>query len=371
MSETLPTRIFDLGKNYGQPQALFLQNTGGLYDTVNRRHPDVYSLLLDLRSRDWTEYEFDFKPCLLEFKVAPKPIVEKMLKTIAFQWETDSVISRMLMAILSLLRPDDDIWAIWTRIADQENVHAMTYSEILRTAFENPLEVLEKILSYKKAFSRLSVVAKVLDDVYVTALKLGTGELSYDSDEAKRAVILFVVCMWATERLSFMGSFPVTFAITGNAKMFLPVGRAVQKICTDEFEIHQELDSLIMTKLMLCPYFGPSFSKLKDEIKQIIDDVHLAEFEAVEYIHEDGEELPGATPEMFKDYIKHCGLMLYRRFSIEPTFGIVEENPLPYMDDYIQISKTLIASQEAKSGDYLLGAVVQGTDTDFEDISFE
>lgn len=370
METSLPSRIFDLDKIYGAPQALFLQNTGGLYDTVNRRHPDIYALLHDLRSRDWTEYEFDFKSCLQEFKSAPKPIVDKMLKTIAFQWETDSVISRMLLAILSLLKPDDDVLAFWTRVSDQENVHSMTYSEILRTAFDDPREVINTILSYKKSFSRLSVVANVLNEVYETALKLGTGQLSYDSKEAKRAVVLFVICMWVTERLSFMGSFPVTFAITGNGKMFLPIGRAVQKICTDEFEVHQEFDSLLVTKLMVCPHFGPCFDELKTEIKKIIDDVHLSEFEAIDYIHEDGEELPGVTPDMLKDYVRHCGLTLYRRFSMEATYGVVEENPLPYMDDYIQISKTLSASQESKSGDYLLGAVEEGEDLVADDIFF-
>jgi ribonucleotide reductase beta subunit family protein with ferritin-like domain len=120
---------------------------------------------------------------------------------------------------------------------------------------------------------------------------------------------------------------------------------------------------------MLSPRFGPVIDKMKDELKQIIDDVHRAEFEAIDYIHEDEEELPGVTPSMLKDWVIHCGGMMYRRYGIEPTFGVVKDNPLSYMDDYILISKTLTASQETKSGDYLVGGVqLTEEKIDFDDI---
>lgn len=148
--------IFNIYKKDYQNTSLWLGEAPGLFDTVNKQFPDVWKAYKTMKSLDWDENEIPFSSCNAEFK---NPLLrtkaQKMIKSLAWQWEADSVASRSISHIVSLFNPAPELWAAWQRISDNEVVHAATYSEIVRASFDNPREVIGKILAITEAMQRV------------------------------------------------------------------------------------------------------------------------------------------------------------------------------------------------------------------------
>ena len=59
---------------------------------------------------------------------------------------------------------------------------------------------------------------------------------------------------------------------------------------------------------------------------------------------------------------------VYDALGLEYTFEVIEDNPLRYMEKYIDSSVMQVANQELQSGQYQVGAIVDDTDgMDFGD----
>lgn len=57
------------------------------------------------------------------------------------------------------------------------------------------------------------------------------------NQETYNTIFMFFVAMYCLERIQFVNSFTITFAIARTG-IFVPIGEAVKKICNDEFNIH-------------------------------------------------------------------------------------------------------------------------------------
>ena len=47
-----------------------------------------------MKSLDWDENEVDYSQCNSDFKTAQRGVSDMMIRTLAWQWEADSVASR-------------------------------------------------------------------------------------------------------------------------------------------------------------------------------------------------------------------------------------------------------------------------------------
>src|SRR5690625_4478005 len=105
------------------------------------------------KSLDWDENEFDYSSCNADFKKANRSTYDMMIKTLAWQWEADSVASRAIAPVLAPFITSSELWAAWQRISDNEVIHAATYSEIVRNSFDDPSVIIDEILRVEEARS--------------------------------------------------------------------------------------------------------------------------------------------------------------------------------------------------------------------------
>src|SRR5690606_210369 len=213
MSTTLPSGIFNTHKTDYQEVKPFFNQQAGLFDTVNKNFPDQWKLYKTLKKLDWDENEFDYSSCNVQFKTCDRTVYDRMIKTLAWQWETDSVAGRIIPLVLACIEPSSDIAALYSRIGDNENVHSATYSEIVRNSFDNPEEILAEILAVKESIARLSTVAAVFDRARETALKYAMHPEAGYTQEMYNDIFMFFVALFITERVQFMASFGITFGI--------------------------------------------------------------------------------------------------------------------------------------------------------------
>lgn len=359
----LPEKVFNLEKtDYGTNRSMFLGQAPGLFDTIHRTFPEVWKFYKTMRSLDWDEQEFDFRSCNVEFKTKPKSITERMRKTLAWQWEADSIAARMIMPVMGPFISSPELTAAWSRIQENEIVHAATYSEIVRWSFDNPETILQEILQVKEAHERMSVIGKVLQDAYVRSHQFALGLVPDDQDTYNQA-FLFTAAIYIMERIQFMASFAVTFAI-GESGAFMPIAKAVQKICQDEYEVHQALGRHILKHEMSTDRGKVAMQQCWPIIQRMIDEVNQVEHDWNRDLMQ-GEPLVGLTESYLNSWVLFSVADVYRTFEKRPEYSVPKTNPLKYMENWMDISKTQSAPKEQQKGDYKVN-VVKRSDADKE-----
>ena len=339
----------------------------GLLDTIYKPYPKLWNLYKELKTLDWSEDEFDFKQCMLDFKNAPEYISDKMIKTIGWQWEADSVASRSILAIMLPFVSSTEYWTALVRITDNEAIHGATYSEIVKLSFTNTDEVMEKILSFKNTQARLNILGKTLNEALYLSRQYAAGLIPLTDELYRDVVIKTTVCALFLERLQFMSSFAITFTICGTG-LFQPIGKAVQKICQDELEIHAEFDKEVLRYEMKTEKGKWALESLRPWIKDLHDEFIHSEFTFIDSLHEDGQNLPGATPELFKQWVLFNDKDIVRFLDIDTDLKFPKHNPMPLLATWIDISKSQGAPQEEIIAQYKVGVVIDDSEDEIFDL---
>lgn len=365
----LDKTVFNTEKSDYEKPKLLMGESPGLFDTINKHYPEIWNLYKSQKSLDWDENEFNYSSCNSEFKSCSKSNYDMMIKTLAWQWEADSVASRAIAPVLAPFITSSELWAAWQRISDNEIVHAATYSEIVRNSFDDPSEILDEILRVQEAMDRLTTVSKFFADGYEYSHKYALGQVP-NNQETYNVVFKMIVALLALERIQFMASFAVTFAICDTG-LFQPIGKAVQKIAQDEFEVHVELDKAVLRHELTTERGKIALEQTKGEIKQLLDEVVNSEMEWVDYLFSEGRELVGLNADVLKKWVLFSARDVYNFLDIKSEdFKFPRDNPLKFMEKWLDISKTQPAPQEQDIGMYKMG-VMRRTDEDQEfDVDF-
>ena len=361
------TKVFNTEKTADQYRinsGLFIGDDPGLFDTVNKHYPKIWLLYKTMKSLDWSEDEFDYTQCNLDFKNCPRPIYDMMIRTLAWQWEADSIASRSIAPLLAPFITDSSLWAAWQRISDNEVVHAATYSEIVRISFDNPEEVLKDILAVKESLLRLQGVKKVFDEMHAASHDYARGRIS--KEEAYPKLFLFICTILMLERIQFMSSFAITFTICGT-KFFQAIGKAIQKIAQDELEVHVELDKEVLRVELETQRGRDTYLLIKHRIQEIFKEIVDSELEWTDYLFSEGRELVGANKESVQAWVLFCASPVNKFLDLDADYKFPKHNPMSHLEDWINISKTQAAPQEQDSNQYKVGVIVRDdTAKDFE-----
>jgi ribonucleotide reductase beta subunit family protein with ferritin-like domain len=124
-------------------------------------------------------------------------------------------------------------------------LHALAYKVIVQNSFDNPEVFLKELMSIKESFQRLDNVKEVFDEVYKLSHEYALG-IQKDEQVIRKALFKFWVTLYCLERIQFMSSFAITFGLAEQS-YFVPIAKLVQKICTDEFQIHVQGDKTVLT----------------------------------------------------------------------------------------------------------------------------
>ncbi len=345
---------------------LFCGPEPGLMDTINKSYPKLWSLYKEMKSLDWSEDEFDFSRCMLDFKNASDDMSFLMLMNIFYQWEADSVAGRSFLAILGPFISSTEYYTAMVRIADNENIHAATYSEIIRLSFDDPSQVVKDVLEFKAAQSRMEILEKTLSEALYLSRQYAAGLIEMSDELYRDVVIKTTICALFLERLQFMASFGVTFTICSTG-LFQPIGKAVQKICQDELEVHAEFDKEVLRYEMKTEKGAWALKSLSKWTEDLCEEFIQSEFNFIDSIFEGGRSLPGATPEMFKQWVLFNAKDIVRFLNIDSGHTFPKYNPMPLLETWIDMNKNQPAPQEQDSAQYKVGIMID----DSEDTIFE
>lgn len=354
--------VFNTTRDYFQNEtSVFLGQPVGLLDTVNQFNPEFTRLYELMCSLDWSHREFDFSKCMVEFQNAKPEDYARMIRTLAWQWEADSIAAFNLSPLLAPFVTSSEYWKLVTEIQRNEVVHALTYSEIVRTSFESPKKAMASVLAEVDAHRRMETVAKVFRNAQHTGALITLGEIDRNSTAARDAAMMLQSALLCMERGQFMPSFMVTFAY-GESDQFVPVAEAVQKICNDELSVHVEAGKEVLRNELSTKEGRASFARIRPTVEVMIREVIDSERSWNQNrLFEGGSEMSGCNAKSVDDWILFAANDLYTCFDIQNPYKVVDKNPVGWMEKWIDINKNQGAIQEKKSGNYLMGGFVKGS----------
>ena len=246
-------------------------------------------------------------------------------------------------------------------------LHALAYKVIVESSFDNPEEFLKELLSIKESFQRLDTVKRVFDETHVVAHRYALG-LEKDLHLVRKTIFKFWVTALALERIQFMSSFAITFGLAEQG-YFVPIAKLVQKICTDEFQVHVQADKAILSNEMAIESNFSAYLDSIEDIQAIVKEVVDSEVTWLEFLFEGKDEIARIRKDRVKDFVYYSASEVYKFLKIDNPYSDIKDNPLAYMNNWIIIDSNQSSPQEESVANYLLGGFVD--DSADLDNSFE
>lgn len=364
---TINPVIFNSGKTDYEKTPIILGQPRGLLDTIHEQYPTQTNLYRKLRGQDWTEKEFIFEVCKVEFKDPDNAIYARdMIRTLAYQWQTDSTAASTIAGIMSCVTSSSEIWTGYQRISDNESIHALTYSEIARQSFDDPVAALEQFKADMDAIDRMKMVGKVFEQAFISAHRWALYQARPDlyplTDKERYDIFdhmfLYIVALLIMERGQFMPSFAVTFGICDMHK-YQPIGDAVQRIAQDEIEIHVPFGKANIVSLLETDRGREAFKNNREAIVAMINECVRSEDQWVDVMHADGHVIEKCPPSALKsfNYFSCTDIAVFMGVEQDVKFPLVYENNLSYMSKRVNLGSTQASPQEAPPTAYMVNAV--------------
>lgn len=356
----LPSKIFNVEKQYGNDRLFFGQDPG-LLDAINVKYPQIDNLYRRLKANDWDRAEFNYTQDNLDFKTVDKSLYQSMLWTLIFQTSADSVASRSIAPVLQQCITNSELNAAICMLQSQENLHADSYSFAIRNCFDDPQGVIKEAEKLIQSHSRLEVIATVFESARVASFEYALGKRT--EEYTYPYIMNMMIALYSLEAIQFISSFAITAAFW-EANLFKSVGSMVRLIMRDEQD-HAALDRTIIDIELKTPQGKKWLSENKDDIEKIITEVVESEYAWTHFIFDEGRQTPGLNEELVRKYIQFIAQGVFDTVKIKQPYPRVHENPLPYMNRYALLSNNQAAPQEQaeRASEYLIGGF---TEEDYE-----
>lgn len=350
--------------------SMFLGAPRGLIDSVHRADETTFNRYKLLKKQDWDENEYPMEEARLDFIRHPKEGL-MMKNNIGWQWSGDSAAANSIIPIVAPFAPISDAWLWFVKQGENENLHALTYSEAVRISVPDGMNEIQRIHNDLDTMRRAEYVTKVLDHVIRIGARITLGDIKRDSEEASDALMLLLSAFFILERCQFMPSFLNTAVLFFQHK-FKPVAQAIRKIAIDEWGTHIPQIRFMIQHELKFPERQASMQRIRPIVTKLLEEVVLNEVAWNQHQFRIGGELLGMTEQMGDDYAYYAGADVANELGLFPEFKKVTKNPAPIMDNFLDPNREKQASMEGKGTNYqavhLSKVEVKAGDFDVSDI---
>lgn len=346
-----------------EPKNIILGPDISVLESSSNIHASVRKRFANFKAADWTWWEFEFFRCQREWHTFPKGMYDKMIKTIAWQWEGDAAAAKGMLEVVGCFINESACLEYETRIADNEILHALTYANMVESSFADPAQVRSEILNSEKIRSRLMPVSRALSAIAKRGHEYRLG-LAQDDMDTYSYGLLYEVIMYILEKLQFNPSFLMTHLLTSDGS-FAPIATAVQKIAVDELNYHVPHRKYVIQNERSTPRGQEAWRMIKPLAQKVFNLVLDSELSWLkEEIFADGKELPGGNLDIACLYTCHCAYDVATTLGLDSDHELVEKNPVFSMAKWLNIDGRQGSPQDEKPANY---AVITVTDDEPSD----
>ncbi|MEJ2041787.1 MAG: ribonucleotide-diphosphate reductase subunit beta [Reinekea sp.] len=341
-------------------QPMFLGEAVNIARYDQQRYPIFEQLIEKQLSFFWRPEEVDLSRDRKDFLALSESEKHIFLSNLKYQTLLDSVQGRSpniaLLPIVSL--PELETWIeTWSF---SETVHSRSYTHIIRNIVTEPDKIFDSIISTPEIQERAVSISDHYDQLIkaVQHFHLTPAEHIPASQvvDLKSKLLMTMVSVNVLEAIRFYVSFACSFAFAESAKM---EGNAklIKLIARDE-ALH-----LSGTEFMLKQWLtGHDDIEMHEIAKARLVDIRQVFFEAAEqekawaeYLFKEGSMI-GLNTRILSQYIEYLTDARLAALGLERMYG-VNENPLPWMDNWVSNDHVQVAPQEVEISSYLVGAI--------------
>lgn len=334
--------------------SLILGQPSALLDSVNRKHRRLFELYKMQKEADWQEDEINLEQSRIDFLKCPPEIYNAMIENLAYQWEADSYAVNSYSFLLAPLITDSDLRLWVNKAAEIEGLHALTYSEIVRLAVPDTHKVFQMAMESDHVTSRMDTVDRLLTELKGYSLNYALGEVENNQALYNKA-FLGLLTFYCLERMQFMASFAHTFALVDSG-WFQGVGKLVQKIMQDEFYYHCRAMEYSLKHEMTTHRGMVAYMEEREVIESIVNEIVDKEKSWNSYIFSK-YTLPNTSEKLNNAWVEYNAQDVYDLCMLELPFKRQSQNPIKFMENYLNLDKFQNANQEGDNNNYSLNSM--------------
>ncbi len=331
-----------------------------------QRYPIFEKLIEKQLSFFWRPEEVDLSTDRSDFAALPEHEKHIFLSNLKYQTLLDSIQGRSpnvaLLPIVSL--PELETWIeTW---AFSETIHSRSYTHIIRNIVNEPAVVFDDIVTNEAITKR----AKDITCYYDALIKgvnlynqLGAGTHTINGEtvtvsvsDLKRKLYLTMVSVNVLEAIRFYVSFACSFAFAerstmeGNAKIIKLIARDEALHLTGTQHMLQ-----LMAEGKDDPEMASIAKELKEEAREIFIAAAEQEKDWAEYLFRDGSMI-GLNKDILGQYVEYITNQRMTAIGFDAPFPI-KQNPLPWMNSWLNSDHVQVAPQEVEVSSYLVGQI--------------
>ena len=329
---------------------------------------EVFERLIEKQlSFFWRPEEVDVSQDRIDYQTLPPHEQHIFISNLKYQTLLDSIQGRSpnvaLLPLVSL--PELETWIeTW---AFSETIHSRSYTHIIRNIVNDPAVVFDDIVVNEQIIKRAEDIAGYYDELieltqYWQLLGEGTHQVNgktvvVSRRELKKKLYLCLMSVNALEAIRFYVSFACSFAFAerelmeGNAKI-------IKMIARDE-ALH-----LTGTQHMLNilregnddPEMAEIARELHDECFALFKKSAEQEKEWASYLFKDGSML-GLNKDILCQYVEFITNVRMQGVGLPLAFDADRQNPLPWINTWLNSDNVQVAPQEVEISSYLVGQI--------------
>lgn len=329
---------------------------------------EVFERLIEKQlSFFWRPEEVDVSQDRIDYQALPPHEQHIFISNLKYQTLLDSIQGRSpnvaLLPLVSL--PELETWIeTW---AFSETIHSRSYTHIIRNIVNDPAVVFDDIVVNEQIIKRAEDIAGYYDELieltqYWQLLGEGTHLVNgktmvISRRELKKKLYLCLMSVNALEAIRFYVSFACSFAFAerelmeGNAKI-------IKMIARDE-ALH-----LTGTQHMLNilregsddPEMAEIARELHDECFNLFKTAAEQEKEWAAYLFKDGSML-GLNKDILCQYVEFITNVRMQAVGLPLAFDADRQNPLPWINTWLNSDNVQVAPQEVEISSYLVGQI--------------
>lgn len=345
-----------------QVYPLFFGEQMGLHDLVDTTYPILEELAMTQRAQYWVETEIDLSKDILQWKSLDKNTQDVSILNLSWQSLGDTIAGRApLLSIMPFVtNPEfEELLNFWQFF---ENIHSRAYQHIIRTVFPDPERVRDAVASNDQAIGRLNIVIREFESLhklsaqYVLDMYDGDAFKTHKKEVYQLALGRALAAIYALESVQFFASFACTFALA-ERKVMSGVADELKLIAKDE-SLHTRFTHALLTILG----DDSSWSGVNDEIieffHEVMEETIQLEYKWADYLFSEGRSILGLNPTLLKEYVDYLrtGAVTALGLSNDRYGSEVKQNPLPWVDKYLNPEMVQVAPQERNITNYRVGA---------------
>lgn len=278
-------------------------------------------------------------------------------------------------------------WELYvTNHQNNELLHSESYTEMIRAIYNDVDDFVDSIMNDEYIQKRAKTILSAFDEATLVFDKMNANTTSRTVDpdkdipypEITRGVVkkaiyksLMVINMF--EGIRFFCTFATNWSFSEQPEKLMQGSSNMFKLIARDEMIHLDIIQKVILLLRTDKKeeFVSITEEMDDEIYKMYEDAFAEEMDWIEYLFKDGSQLIGMNEKILKNYMEYIFYVRLSNIGMDPSRINLKkiDNPLPWLDNYLDSTNVKTAPQEMESVSYIAAIdVTKDEDFDFDDI---